>query len=60
MTVDKEFSTFLHTLSFLPNTTTLPLFCSFLKRHSTKFCPFSPGSVMFLLATVGLDAPARI
>lgn len=47
------------TLSFLPNTTVFPRICSFLNLHSTKFCPFSPGNVMFLRTTVGLAAPAN-
>ena len=47
------------TLSFRPKTLTLPWACSFRNLHSTKFWPFSPGRVMFLLATVGLAVPAR-
>lgn len=45
------------TLSFLPKTMTFPRVCSFLNLHSTRFCPFSPGSVMLRRATVGLAAP---
>lgn len=48
------------TLSLRPNTITFPLACSLRKRHSTKFCPLSPGKLMLRLATVGLAAPARM
>lgn len=47
------------TLSFRPKTLTFPWACSFRNRHSTRFCPFSPGRVMFLFAMVGLAVPAK-
>lgn len=48
------------TLSLRPNTITFPLACSLRKRHSTRFCPLSPGRLMLRLATVGLAAPAKM
>lgn len=48
------------TLSFLPNTVTLPLVCSFRSRHSMELSPLSVGRVMFLRPMVGLTDPARM
>lgn len=38
---------------------TLPLICSFLRRHSMEFRPFSMGSEMLQRPMVGVMVPAR-
>lgn len=48
------------TLSLLSKAETLPLFCSFLCRHSMRFALCSPGNEMLHLPRVGLTAPARM
>lgn len=47
------------TRSFLPKMVTLPLICSFLRRHSMEFRPFSMGSEMLQRPMVGVMVPAR-
>lgn len=47
------------TRSFLPKMVTLPLICSFLRRHSMEFRPFSMGREMLQRPMVGVMVPAR-